>query len=52
MVKDAVKLVKDAVKNNEFCELLEGKGEYYWEDLFVTIPTEWGIIIHRGIYGA
>ena len=52
MVKNAVQLVKDAVKNNEFCELLEGKGEYYWEDLFVTIPTDWGIIIHRGIYGA
>ena len=52
MVKDAVKLVKDAVKNDEFCELLEGKGEYYWESLFVTIPTDWNIIIHRGIYGA
>ena len=52
MVKNAVQLVKDAVKNDEFCELLEGKGEYYWESLFVTIPTDWNIIIHRGIYGA
>ena len=52
MVKNAVQLVKDAVKNDEFCELLEGKGEYEWECINVSIPTDWGIIFERGIYGA